>query len=515
MRSDKQKEIIRMNIVMTYPVSWNRFKVADNFVQNFYDALGSENFAHDFQYRYEDRTLTMTADSTFAKDWLIYIGASTKRDDRRKQAGGFGEGFKIAALVSVRDFDMAVTMESEDWVLRVTSMQGEIDGNKVDFLAYEVSNRPYRQNSVLRLENVSDFFNENFEDVLSSYYYEDNKLFGKCLIKTDDYAIYESVYDPAGRRQLGYVFACCQRRKTIRIPLIICNHYYRPWEDDRDRDDFKTRETVRCVNEVMKHLSPEMSLTILEYFRMSWGGRVGTGYGELDWTRTISVLIHNIKNDLNTVKIFKERYCSSIIYKDLPHTELSKFRRKIALLWFQQSPLRSQYRYVIPDFRFLKIKSVCQLCEEMDGYTLERDPNITEQRLIDILKRAAGDVLDDLIMVERWPECRISLNPKAPVSGYTRVIKKNGRKNPYGLKRIFEADYIYLQKELFEENQFSRAFSVYCHELLHEYGGDTSMAFHRSLSFMNKKIIKNIERFECYEKEWVCYSVAGIGGGKR
>lgn len=41
------------------------------------------------------------------------------------------------------------------------------------------------------------------------------------------------------------------------------------------------------------------------------------------------------------------------------------------------------------------------------------------------------------------------------------------------------------------------------------------MAFHRSLSFMNKKIIKNIERFECYEKEWICYSVAGIGGGKR
>ena len=39
-------------------------------------------------------------------------------------------------------------------------------------------------------------------------------------------------------------------------------------------------------------------------------------------------------------------------------------------------------------------------------------------------------------------------------------------------------------------------------ELLHQYGGDTTLSFHRALSIMNQKIIEKIDRFSDYQEKW-------------
>lgn len=37
--------IISLNIVMTYPVHWGKYNLFRDFIQNFYDSVGYENFA--------------------------------------------------------------------------------------------------------------------------------------------------------------------------------------------------------------------------------------------------------------------------------------------------------------------------------------------------------------------------------------------------------------------------------------------------------------------------------------
>ena len=79
---------------MTYQVSWKANTIMNNFIQNFYDALGMDKFAAGFPYEMENTTMTMSADVDFALDWLLYLGTSTKRKENACTAGGFGEGYQ-------------------------------------------------------------------------------------------------------------------------------------------------------------------------------------------------------------------------------------------------------------------------------------------------------------------------------------------------------------------------------------------------------------------------------------
>ncbi|MFI3238658.1 MAG: hypothetical protein R3Y47_11665, partial [Lachnospiraceae bacterium] len=86
--------IVPLNIVMTYPVYWNRYSVLRDFIQNFYDSTDREHFADVFEYQYDDKKqlLKMWIDGiTFNYEWLLHIGASTKTSNSADNAGYFGE----------------------------------------------------------------------------------------------------------------------------------------------------------------------------------------------------------------------------------------------------------------------------------------------------------------------------------------------------------------------------------------------------------------------------------------
>ena len=77
-------EQIVLNLSYNYPVKWGTWKVFVDFIQNFYDAAGYENFHKQFVYSYENNVLTMSLDNhPFELDWLLYMGASTKRNGSR------------------------------------------------------------------------------------------------------------------------------------------------------------------------------------------------------------------------------------------------------------------------------------------------------------------------------------------------------------------------------------------------------------------------------------------------
>lgn len=142
-----EPELIPLHLVFEYPVRWSKFQIFRDFIQNFFDAIGSAGFHDRFTYGLSNAGLTMVAaDVGFCHEWLIPIGASTKRtppDASRADssesvfAGHFGEGFKIAALCALRDFGWQVEMASRDWELRVVCRPTTIESRPISALAYE------------------------------------------------------------------------------------------------------------------------------------------------------------------------------------------------------------------------------------------------------------------------------------------------------------------------------------------------------------------------------------------
>jgi len=131
-----EKTLLPLNLIYDYPVHWSLFKVLRDFVQNFYDAVGWRSWSRRFTYTYSGGTLYMEAkDVSFSYEWLVPIGASTKRGDNADYAGYFGEGFKIASLCGVRDYGLDIEAESSDWHIRVTDSTLTIDGRQLKSLA--------------------------------------------------------------------------------------------------------------------------------------------------------------------------------------------------------------------------------------------------------------------------------------------------------------------------------------------------------------------------------------------
>ncbi len=59
MGETRKNKVIPLNIVMTYPVRWDKYKVIRDFQQNFYDTVGFEHWKDRFEYKYENKTLSM------------------------------------------------------------------------------------------------------------------------------------------------------------------------------------------------------------------------------------------------------------------------------------------------------------------------------------------------------------------------------------------------------------------------------------------------------------------------
>lgn len=76
-----QKRIEKLNLVLSYPIDWSVHRVFEDFIQNFFDAIGCDNFSEDFIYSFdeEEKQLVMKSGIPFSMDWLRYIGVSTKR----------------------------------------------------------------------------------------------------------------------------------------------------------------------------------------------------------------------------------------------------------------------------------------------------------------------------------------------------------------------------------------------------------------------------------------------------
>ena len=163
MQSQKR---IPLNLIFDYPVQWSKYKVLRDLIQNFYDSVGYQHWKTDFQCEVKDERITLQALQVgFSYEWLIHIGSSTKREVSGKYAGFFGEGFKIASLCALRDYQWQIEMCSQNWELKVITSPIIVDGKTLLTLSYDVCVHPdFRQDTILRLYP----FLKNDQDILES-----------------------------------------------------------------------------------------------------------------------------------------------------------------------------------------------------------------------------------------------------------------------------------------------------------------------------------------------------------
>lgn len=497
-------------MVMSYPVQWSLCHIMEDYVQNFYDVLGSERFGQEFVYHYDEsrQELWMAGKKGFHVEWLQYIGASTKRDEGTQyMAGKFGEGFKIASLCAYRDYKINVHMESRDWALDVINIPGEIDGQSMDFFGYEIQSRPYEDNAVLILGNVSGQVYQNFQTALRHFYYPENAAFGECIVSTQDYAVYMAKpSSTSGNHTIdGKVFASMQERARIRrIPLIFCNHGYEPdREDDRDREEFQSYDTEKAVMEIVFMLEGEALRRVFMAFSPYWCP-TGKKTDGPDWGRLIRMMVSKISVDHELCQKVSEYLRERYIADNDSHVKKKAGNKyRTAMSWFRASEYFGYFKILPSYFSDLGIETVYSLCEKHDGFHVIYEPDELQQERIQILEKLAGDLFSDIICYEALPKCRVIVNERTPDEGFAMTERITGVvRNGMGLKVVNYITEINLRKKLFDKDAFPEAMTVYMHELLHQFGGDASRQFRAVIQAMNYRIMQSYVRLEEYECMW-------------
>ena len=496
-------KIKKLNLTLNYPISWQKDKVLRDYIQNFYDATEMDKFKQEFHYTFNNSTLTMEMKEVFDKEWLYYMGASTKQENcqNNRYAGQFGEGFKVASLVAYRDFHWNIEMASKNWVLHVTSVESVIDGQKVDFLAYEQTGRLYQVNSILTIKGVGEEDYHTFQKVLNDFEYEGNPQFGACIMKNDELAVYHTNPDvvEAGK---GYAFVRYQKRAVLDFPLIICSHHYSAAdEDDRDRNYYTKQQVQNLLYHefcISKELFPaQAAYEILLSVQRFWNN----GLKNYIWKRLMIRLFYAICEEEKWKQIFLEEFENKLVAENGRY--INRNRDRISREWLKNSQYRTRRR-VIFDFTLLGISSIEQLCEENNGFQVYREPDETQRECIAILSKAAGQLMGDVLCYDAFPKCGIVVNDKAPMEGLAH-ISKTKQKIALKDKRfvpVNEVRHIYLQQYVFHKDEFGRALAVYMHELLHQFGGDSHMQFHHAIVLMNRRMMERVQIIQECEEKW-------------
>lgn len=494
--------IEKLNLVLSYPVKWTAYSVLRDFVQNFFDSIGPENFGKEFVHSYDEKAeiLTMRANRGFSREWLSYIGTSTKRDGQQKTVGKYGEGFKIAALCAYRDLHWDVVMESRGWRIHVAEAADEIDGKALPVLAYEVSEREPMEDAVLTLKGVkAEDGEKEFGYALDAYDYPGNPKFGEQIIAGDGFAVYKC--EERGKYRCGRLYAGCLMRAGLDTMLIVCNREYTPKKDTREREDFNDYEVSRCLKDVVAKMTPGQARIFLENIQEVWHGKPPRFVRKYDWPGILKDTIEKVAESDKEMCAFRRKYGHELL-TDFHKSEYGN-RRAMALKWMRVSDFRGR-RLVLPCFWKVGIADLDELCRTLGGYDQTRDPEPIEAARIEILEEAAVDIFGALLCYDSGlPPVEVQTSEQAPHDGtaYIRPAETHPQ-NKCGIAVKYEIRKIAIRQDLLGRGIFPEALTTYLHELLHQFGGDSSEPFRRAIRMMSGRMYIAAGELEKYEKQW-------------
>lgn len=489
-----EEKLRKLNILISYPVKWSTHAVMRDFIQNFFDSVGSERFGCDFSYLYDKGSLSLMAESSFDIDWLCFLGTSTKRDSWN-HAGRFGEGFKIASLVAYRDLGYKIEMESKDWRLEVTEADEIIECKPVKCLAYRITTRINDGISKLTLKKVSEEDYSCFVNCLNDFFYPDNPYVGNCVACHEGYGIYEIRDLSAGRLYANYQY----RYSIPGFRYLITNPHYNPRKDDRERQMYGLGDANNCVLSVVERLNPNESFEFLIGLRKFW--TVNRKRDILDFEEIVMILVDKVSQSDALASKFCDLYGESLSANF--DRWIGYSRKRAAMHWYSNWNGRNNRVIVLNIFSKLGVLKLDELCEREGGFLTVRRPTETEIKYIDILKRLSKEFFDDLISYDELPDVDVIINKSVSTLGLAGVRPSSCKTmNVYGLRVKMIVLKIEIREELLKKDSFSGAVSTYLHELLHQYGKDSDKSFQTALMIMNKILFEIRSELELYEREW-------------
>ena len=502
------KKKISLNILLSYPVYWSEYKVLRDFVQNFYDAKGSGKWWRDFSYAYDDGKLVMELNnSTFSYEWLLHIGASSKTG-RKGVAGYFGEGFKIAALCAIRDWNWKVSMCSGNWSLTVIIEDILIDGLEKQGLAYEIAEEEEKDGTILVLEGVSEDQFRIFEGVLKSFFYPENPLLEQKLYEDGEAAVYTRSELPlpkwlpvtAEYGTQGIVFGRFQALGTVPFPLAIAFHSYH--QKDRERNSLYDFDVIGLIYRIASRIDAPTAKIVLIHLRRSWNAYPTQNIDIHTWYYVICELIRRIAASDEVSQEFRNEFPDLLYGERLLDNDVSlSNRRRLAKAWLRTS--EKKYTVVQGNFKLLGIPELEAVCEESGGFTRDDKPRGCETDYIEILKEMAEEILGSLFLDYKQTEYKIIRNDEAAWSGKAEVQKrKSVLTNIYGLRIKDRLISISIKEKYLSKSTFEAAVSIYFHELSHMFGGDASMGFSLALTYVTELLLKHDHAVAVYRKKW-------------
>lgn len=502
-------KIIPLNIVMTYPVYWNKFGVFRDFIQNFYDSVDCHEWSKKFHYTYNEDKLCMYVDDvTFNYEWLVHIGASTKTNSDGNSAGYFGEGFKIASLCAFRDFHMDITMSSGDWKLNVTKIHQSIDDKDIEMLAYNLMSKEFSNSSCLELSPVTENDFQIFEDTMNSFYYPENPLIGETIFEGKNASVYLCNTDNYNFgmpytydfQRKGAVFCANQLRGSNPFGLVVCLNKYK--QKDRERNTLYDFEVTKVLGDAFSYISADASVVVLEKMRTVWNSVPKKHIDLKSWGPVVKMLIYNISDSENARKMFVDKY-PNLLYLPPTNCGYDEIRRKFAMEWLKNQD--GKYKAVQVSFRNLGYPSLEQKCEEEGGFIDYDLPGRVENDCMQILEEIVQKIYKGFFDIdESMPTRKIINNPHSSMClGLAEVIKRKKRIfNNQALAIKYDVNSISLAKILFQKDKFFNALSVYVHECCHAFGGDASQSFSNALTRAMCILMSNVPVITEYQKKW-------------
>ena len=501
-------ELISINLIYDYPVHWNRFKTLRDFVQNCYDVVRWTEWDRQFSWTLVNGVLTLTTqDVGFSYDWLLHIGASTKREELGHYAGYFGEGFKIAALCGVRDHHWNIKILSRDWELDVVTTHLEVDHRSLKSLAYKIKkSESERRETILTISPFND--RTLLDSVLLSFYYPANPLLGEQIWCSDTCAVYHrsQTQKPIGYPSTdrdpepGIVLAGYQAVGSFQYPLIFCLHNHR--QTDRERNTFYRMNVIDLIQRTVSYLPAEASAMVLQILKSRWYDRPRKKYDFESWNGIIRTLVRNISTSNEQTAKWKQSYPHLLVATQVKKSDLPNYnRRRQALDWRRHSG--HSFRLVQEVFARLGYPTLESMCEQRDGFSVTREPDVFERIRVDMLERFVQILVPDLFIDIQLPPCKIIKSEKAAWRGMTTCIPIATRNHKFREVPVrYKLPYVALKSSLLYSDNFGNAFSTYLHELAHMFGGDRSASFSQVLSELMEVILSNACLIAECQQQW-------------
>ncbi|MDE6641682.1 MAG: hypothetical protein K2K63_14300 [Acetatifactor sp.] len=522
--------LIPLGIAMDYRVKWNVHRILRDFIQNFYDSIGCEQFADEFQYKWEileEKRIHIrmrTYGRSFSYEWLTYIGGSTKTG-KHGYAGEYGEGFKVALLCLVKLGGDAV-MSSGSWELRPCEYTEKIEGRKINMFGYHMREREDDGFTTLELYGIpaSDENVRYVKEGLLDFFYPKNPLLADEIETAERYAVYarsavkvpcEEYTDIKGIFYYKYI-----ARGRLPFPAVIhMTEVFRNFDCDRSREILSEATVVGAVYKMVETLSPEASFWMLRQMEGQWQ-ELPTSEKDRPadlntWYYVICQLVRNVSSEPKWIKRFAQEYpLEKYAYIERGGGDSGKNRLlREAKRWFEQENKGENRRRLInPIFRLLGVASVFQEYTEKED-TLYRALDEKEQERAELLRACARMIF--LVLSNEAPMPKILVHTEKKTKkgrlclqygilpyAETKTVRVflGGNENQHIRYRVEEV--VMEEEDLSTGTEFQKALLKYLGACVHMYGAERSERSNGVLTYIGAILYHLRGKVEAYEGRW-------------